>query len=147
MSAQPWDYASDSPAGRKALVLLDELAGLQVEGVHVPTSKDMRMRRIAGMLADDPADRRTLAAWGRLVAMSERSLARLVQRETGLSFGRWRQQLHLVAAMRQLSAGDSVQQVAGHLGYDSVTAFITMFKKAVGEPPGRYFAGKETGAA
>lgn len=147
MSTQPWDYASDSAVGRKALVLLDELAGLQVEGVHVPTSQDARVRRIAAMLADDPADRRTLAEWGRLVAMSERSLARLVQLETGLSFGRWRQQLHLLVAMRQLSAGDSVQQVAGQLGYDSVTAFITMFKKAVGESPGRYFAGKETGVA
>jgi AraC-like DNA-binding protein len=33
-----------------------------------------------------------------------------------------------------------VQQVAGNLGYDSVTAFITMFKKSTGQPPGKYFA-------
>jgi len=30
--------------------------------------------------------------------------------------------------------------VAGNLGYDSVTAFITMFKKALGKPPAQYFA-------
>jgi len=72
--------------------------------------------------------------------VSERTLARLVVRETGLPFGRWRQQLHLIVALRQLSAGASVQHVAGSLGYESVTAFITMFKKAVGEPPAQYFA-------
>ena len=88
----------------------------------------------------DSADRRTLAKWAQCLAMSERSLARLMQRETGLSFGRWRQQLHLISALRQLTGGLSVQQVAGNLGYDSVTAFITMFKKALGEQPAQYFA-------
>jgi AraC-like DNA-binding protein len=72
--------------------------------------------------------------------MSERTLARLVVRETGLTFGRWRQQLHLIVALRQLAAEDSVQRVAGNLGYDSVTAFITMFKKALGQSPTQYFA-------
>ncbi len=72
--------------------------------------------------------------------MSKRSLARLVVRDTGLTFGRWRQQLHLIVALRELSAGASVQHVAGSLGYESVTAFITMFRKALGEPPAQYFA-------
>jgi AraC-like DNA-binding protein len=30
--------------------------------------------------------------------------------------------------------------VSDELGYESVTAFITMFKKALGHSPGRYFA-------
>ena len=61
-------------------------------------------------------------------------------RETGLSFGRWRQQLHLIVALRELSAGASVQRISGDLGYESVTAFITMFKKALGKPPARYLS-------
>jgi AraC-like DNA-binding protein len=72
--------------------------------------------------------------------MSERSLARLVRDETGLTFGRWRQQLHLMVALHQLAAGQTVQRVADMLGYDSVTAFITMFRKALGKPPAKYFA-------
>lgn len=133
-------YAPDSPTGRKAFVLLEELTKMPVEWLYVPTSNEPRMSRIAKMLSDNPADRRTLAEWGKLVAMSERSVARLVQRETGLTFGRWRQQLHLIVAMSQLAAGQPVQRVAGHLGYESVTAFITMFRKAAGKPPARYFA-------
>jgi AraC-like DNA-binding protein len=72
--------------------------------------------------------------------MSERSLARLVMTETGLSFGRWRQQFHLLTALRELAGGASVQLVSERLGYESVTAFITMFKKAMGQTPGRYLA-------
>ncbi|HGY6552652.1 TPA: AraC family transcriptional regulator, partial [Escherichia coli] len=32
------------------------------------------------------------------------------------------------------------QKVAHTLGYDSTTAFITMFKKGLGQTPGRYIA-------
>ena len=71
---------------------------------------------------------------------SERSLARLVKSDTGLSFGRWRQQLHLMIALSKLAEGQSVQNVAGILGYDSVNAFITMFKKSLGKSPTQYFS-------
>ena len=104
-------------------------------------SPEPRLKKIAAALAKDPSDRRTLAEWADRVALSESSLARLVVRETGLSFGRWRQQLHLIVALRELTSGASVQQVSADLGYDSVAAFITMFKKALGKPPGKYLSG------
>lgn len=135
------DYPCDGPTARVVTVLLEQLAMAPVEQLHLPVSEHPRIRRIAGALAIDPADRRTLAEWAQALATSERSLARLVQRETGLSFGRWRQQLHLIVALRQLAGGAAVQQVAVDLGYSSVTAFITMFKKAMGLPPAQYFAG------
>ncbi|UCI27689.1 AraC family transcriptional regulator [Mesorhizobium sp. B2-8-5] len=121
-------------------VLLAELPCMPVQQLHLPISAEPRLRRIAEALADDPADRSTLADWADRVALSESSLARLVVKETGLSFGRWRQQLHLIVALRELSAGASVQQVSGDLGYESVTAFITMFKKALGKPPAKYLS-------
>jgi AraC-like DNA-binding protein len=70
--------------------------------------------------------------------MSERSLARLIQLELGMSFGQWRQQLHIIFALEALSDGTAVQAVALRLGYESVSAFITMFKKAMGHSPGHY---------
>ncbi len=60
--------------------------------------------------------------------MSERNLARLVVRETGLSC-RWRHQPQLILALQLLIRGQTVQQTAQALGYDPTTAFITMFKK------------------
>ncbi|SDY35792.1 Helix-turn-helix domain-containing protein [Lysobacter sp. yr284] len=69
-------------------------------------------------------------------------MTRLIARETGLSFGRWRQQLHLLVAIRELAGGTQVQRVSESLGYESVTAFITMFEKALGRSPTRYFAAR-----
>lgn len=56
----------------------------------------------------------------------------------GMSFGRWRRQLHVVLALRRLSAGETVQSVALDLGYESASSFVTMFRKMVGKPPSRY---------
>jgi AraC-like DNA-binding protein len=119
-------------------VLLADLPRMPVQRLHLRLPSEPRLERIAAAWAEDPADRSTLAEWARRVALSESSLARLVVSETGLTFGRWRQQLQLIVAMRELAAGASVQQVSGDLGYESVTAFITMFKKALGKPPARY---------
>ncbi|AMY02384.1 helix-turn-helix transcriptional regulator [Mesorhizobium ciceri] len=122
-------------------MLLTELPRMPVQQLHLPISSEPRLNRIAEALAQDPADRSTLAEWANRIALSESSLARLVAKETGLSFGRWRQQLHLIVAIRELASGKSVQQVSGDLGYGSVTAFITMFKKALGKPPAKYLSG------
>lgn len=134
------DYPREGTTARLVGVMLDLLAAAPVEQLHLPVSNHHRLRRIVAVLTADPADRTTMAQWARRLAMSERSLARLVVNETGLTFGRWRQQLHLIVALRQLAAGTSVQRVAGNLGYDSVTAFITMFRKSLGQSPTRYFA-------
>ena len=125
---------------RLAKLLLTELPRMPVQQLHLPISSEPRLRRIAETLAENPSDRSTLVDWAARVALSESSLARLVVRETGLTFGRWRQQLHLIVALRELAAGATVQQVSAELGYESVTAFITMFKKALGKPPARYLA-------
>lgn len=95
-------------------------------------------------MAVDPACWQTLAQWAAEFAMSERNLARLVVRETGLSFRRWRHQLQLILALQMLVRGQTVQQTAQSLGYDSTTAFITMFKKGLGQTPGRYLASLAT---
>lgn len=133
-------YPNEGPTARLVTVLLEQLAVAPVQQLHLPISDNPKIRIIADHLVADPADRRTLVQWAEKLAMSDRTLARLVLRETGLTFGRWRQQLHLIIALRQLSSGATVQQVAGNLGYDSVSAFITMFKKALGKPPAQYFA-------
>ncbi|MBR0835038.1 helix-turn-helix transcriptional regulator [Bradyrhizobium manausense] len=136
------DGAQHDEARRERLigVLLGELPRMPMQQLHLPLSGEPRLKRIAAALADNPADRRTLAEWAAQVALSESSLARLVAKQTGLTFGRWRQQLHLIVAIRELAAGASVQQVSADLGYESVTAFITMFKKALGKPPAKYLS-------
>lgn len=124
--------------GRLVRVMLDELALMPTGGLKLPVSHHPKIAMIASALAAQPGDRRTLMEWASHVAMSERSLKRLMIQETGLSFGRWRRQLHLIVALRELASGASVQSVSLSLGYESATAFIVMFKKALGTTPARY---------
>jgi AraC-like DNA-binding protein len=121
-------------------LLLDEIAIAPVGNLHLPVPADARLRKIVEMIMNDPSDRGTMQTWAQRIGLSERSLARLLDQETGMSFGRWRQQLHLILAVKWLETGSSVQQVAEDLGYESAGSFVTMFRKALGSSPGRYMA-------
>ncbi|WP_434585326.1 AraC family transcriptional regulator [Klebsiella sp. R390] len=129
---------------RLVQVLFDELPQQPQEHLQLPVSAHPRIRQMAEVMAVDPARWQTLGQWAAEFAMSERNLARLVVRETGLSFRRWRHQLQLILALQMLIRGQTVQQTAQTLGYDSTTAFITMFKKGLGQTPGRYLASLTT---
>jgi len=133
-------YAPDDHVGRLVRVMLDELALMPKHGLKLPVSGHPKIALIATALIAEPSDRRTLGEWATHVAMSERSLKRLMVQETGLTFGKWRRQLHLIIALRELASGATVQRVSSDLGYESPTAFIVMFKKAFGTTPTRYFA-------
>jgi AraC-like DNA-binding protein len=134
----PSFYDREGRDGRLVHTMLDRLEIAPVDRLRLPLPADKRLRKIAEALAADPSDRATIGEWARRVAMSERTLSRFIVRETGMSFGRWRQQFQIALALKRLSSGDPVQSVAFDLGYNSVSAFITMFKKALGEPPGKY---------
>ena len=133
-------YDVDGADGRIATVLLDQLSLAPVEKPKFPMPVDPKLRKIAASLMADPSDRATVDDWGRRMAVSSRTLTRTLQRETGMSFGRWRQQLHILIALQRLDQGKSVQTVAFDLGYEGASAFVTMFRKALGKPPARYLA-------
>jgi AraC-like DNA-binding protein len=133
-------YKQGGANSRLIAVLLDELASAKIEDLHLPMPVDIRLRRIVDEMMASPAERGTLDVWAKRAGLSERTLARLISRETGMSFGRWRQQLGVVLAVKWLAGGASIQQVAADLGYESVPSFVTMFRKALGTSPGRYMA-------
>jgi AraC-like DNA-binding protein len=81
-----------------------------------------------------------MESWADRAGMSARTLARLIARETGMSFGRWRRQLGIMLAVKWMAEGATIQQVASDLGYESVPSFVTMFRKVLGAPPARYMA-------
>lgn len=136
----PLLYEEGGANSRMLAVLLDELASAKIGALHLPMPTDPRLRRIIDVIMETPADRGTLDEWAKRTGMSGRTLERLMSRETGMSFGRWRQQLAVMLAVKWLAGGASIQQVAANLGYESVPSFATMFKKAVGISPGRYMA-------
>ncbi|MBX4865180.1 helix-turn-helix transcriptional regulator [Rhizobium bangladeshense] len=124
---------------RLSEVLLDELRDAPLEPLRLPMPADRRLRRLADALLEDPAARFTIEEWGARIGASKRTLTRLFQRETGMSFGRWRQQLHVGLALQRLAGGDAVTTIALDLGYESASSFITMFRRHTGASPARYF--------
>jgi AraC-like DNA-binding protein len=136
----PMLYAEGGMETHLVTLLLDEFSIAPTGNLHLPMPTDVRLRKIAQAIMEDPADRGTVRTWARRVGLSERTLARLLVQETGMSFGRWRRQLHIILAVKWLSTGTSVQQVADGLGYESAGNFVTMFRKALGTSPGRYIA-------
>lgn len=141
----PVFYEESDANLRLMAVLLDELGAADVEALHLPMPVDPRLRKLAEMMMASPADRSTLPIWARRVGMSERTLLRLLSEQTGMSFGRWRQQLGVLLAVQWLAGGASIQQVASDLGYESVPSFVTMFRKALGTSPRRYMAERYSG--
>ncbi len=133
-------YPVDGPTSRLGRVLLDELVQMSTEQMYLPISTDSRLQHLATSLLNDPGDRSTIDELAARYAMSVRTFARLVFKETGMTFGRWRQRLHILVALQRLSAGSSVQAVSLDLGYETPSAFITMFKKTMGKSPRRFLA-------
>jgi AraC-like DNA-binding protein len=108
--------------------------------IDVPMPRDPRAVRIARALDEDPGDPRDLAAWGRAVGSSARTLSRLFAAETGLGFPQWRSRLRLRAALAHLAAGDPVGTTASLVGFASASAFIAAFAQATGVTPGAHVA-------
>jgi AraC-like DNA-binding protein len=136
----PLFYDEGGANSRLMAVLLDEIAAAEVENLHLPMPSDRRLRALVDLMMAAPSERGTLGQWAKRVGLSERTLERLIRRETGMSFGRWRQQLGVILAVQWLASGASIQQVAADLGYESVPSFVTMFRKTLGISPGKYMA-------
>lgn len=132
---------------RLIAALLDELVEAPVEDLHLPMPRDARLRRLAQMMLADPTDKTSKADWAIRIGMSERSMSRLLLHEIGMSFGRWRRQLHVILALQRMTKGESVQTVALELGYENASGFVTMFRKAMGKPPARYLSDRLNGEA
>ncbi|WP_342763983.1 helix-turn-helix transcriptional regulator [Polyangium sorediatum] len=142
LATRPALYDLEGPDARLVSVLLDELATVSIEKHRLPMPTDPRLRRLVDAMTADPANGATTKTWAKRIGVGERTLNRLLVEETGLSFGRWRQQLHIILALQKLSRGATVQSVALDLGYESASSFVTMFRKALGTSPARYMASR-----
>ena len=135
----PLDYDEDGPAGHVVALIMAELRGLQSLPLQLPMPQ--RCPGCARFARRCSMRRAISARWtnGRATLnASARTLARRFQSETGLSFGAWRQQARVLEAMGRLGSGAPVTQVALDLGYDSVSAFSAMFRRAAGASPSAY---------
>ena len=121
-------------------LILDELPRLDTRPIRVPMPRDKRLKALCEALLADPGAALTLQQWAQQVGASERTLARLFEKELGMRFGQWRQQARLAHAAPLMARGLPLSQVAEQLGYASQSAFTAMFRKTFGCTPSAFIA-------
>ena len=128
-----------SHEARLAGVLFEELAAapkLPISFVLFPDHP--ALKRIAESIIQSPQLDRPVASWAQETAMSERTLARLVLKETGLSFGAWRLKIAMLTATQKLLDGERAKEVAAYLGYAAPSAFSSAFRRVFGTSPSTF---------
>jgi AraC-like DNA-binding protein len=139
-----WDLRQPLNTAQKHLITAfrDEIRQPDRQPLRLTIPKEERLARVADALLDDVGNDRTLDAWANVAGMSRRTFMRAFLAEAGMSFGRWRQQARLFAALEMLAQRKTVTEVAIAVGYDSVSAFIEMFRTMLGTTPQTYFRGR-----
>lgn len=121
-----------------AMVLVAKLAEAPRDALSLTLPTDDRALRVARSVLNAPGDTASPAELARGSGAGARTINRLFVAQTGLTFGRWRQQARLQHALRRLGEGASVTTAAFDCGYESPSAFVAMFKRALGMTPGQY---------
>lgn len=118
--------------------LLHEIPRLPERPLGLPFPSSPRLAALCRAFLAAPSPHIDIDRWARALGTSRRSFTRTFRRETGIGLSTWRRQACLMAALPRLAAGEAVTSVALDLGYGSVPAFTTMFKRALGAPPRAY---------
>lgn len=132
---------SDStPSDRARLTLLLHLLVVVPERpLALPMPTDPRARMVADKVLSRIDAPELLTDLARASGASARTIERAFLDQTGMTFGRWRQQARLLEAIRLLGEGDQVTTVALRVGYRSPSAFVAAFRKYLGKTPAQYF--------
>jgi AraC-like DNA-binding protein/mannose-6-phosphate isomerase-like protein (cupin superfamily) len=135
----PLDYPPGSRAALIMGLILREVRNLPEKPLGLPFPTDPRLAELCRRFVESPSPHARIDDWADTLAMSRRTFTRVFRRETGVSLSMWRQQCCLFAALPRLARGEPVTSIALDLGYDSLAAFTTMFKRMLGAPPRLYF--------
>lgn len=129
--------STDSP---RLHALLTELIALELPhapvepfGITLPTEE--RLRRWALDFLEKPNIKVPIDAVASEVFMSRRSFTRQFQQQTGMSFSDWKRTAIVNHVLEQMVEKRQVSELAFDVGYESVSAFIAMFKSVKGLPP------------
>ena len=124
---------------RLALATIEEVRAAKRLPPHfAPLPASDLLRSIAMEFCSPEKSGWTMADWADYAGVSERTLARQVLADTGLTFRNWRLQHVLLVSISQLSRDVSVEEVSMTAGYQNTSAFISAFRQVFGCTPGEY---------
>lgn len=104
-----------------------------------PPHGDEQIRRVQEMIQARYADALSSEQMAELASMSERTFLRRFKAATGQAPAAYLQAVRVEAAKAMLELeGASIQSVASNVGYEDVSFFRSLFKRATGMTPGDY---------
>jgi AraC-like DNA-binding protein len=133
--ALPVDYDERGDEGLLMRLLMAEIRRLPRCALDLPLPESADLTRLCERILTDLSTRRPCAFDAMHMNTSTRTLYRRFLDETGITFARWKQQARLLESIRRLAEGTPVTTVAMDLGYESPSAFSTMFRRALGIAP------------
>lgn len=136
----PLDAGKGSRSDLIFSLIVQEIERAQVLPLDIPFPADARLAKRCRAYLEHPSPHETIDDWCRDLTMSRRTFTRRFRAETGVSFTNWCRQAAIFAALPRLAAGEAITPLAFDLGYESASAFATMFKRVIGVPPSRYLA-------
>ena len=114
---------------------LNEIREATQQPMLLPLPWDKRLAPLLASLDQLPPELQVLEAQ---IGASGRTIGRIFQRETGMSYQQWRQQWRLLRAIELLTTGRNIGYSAFELGFASDSAFIAFFKNMTGMTPGAW---------
>lgn len=130
--------ASGKADMRWVSLLTDELAHAKQGLYRLPMPAHPRLLKIARTLLNAVDDVQSVEAYARQCGMSVRTFNRQFKAGTGMNFVNWRQLARVIRAMEWLEEGKPVGWIALSCGYNSVSAFIEVFRTYTGKTPGQW---------
>ena len=141
----PADYDERGDDGLLMQLLMAEIRRLPRSAFDLPLPESTDLVQLCESILADLSTRRPIADDAGAMNTSTRTLYRRFLRETGITFARWKQQARLLESIRRLAEGAPVTAVAIDLGYESPSAFSTMFRRALGTAPRAFATGSGGG--
>ncbi|WP_137807807.1 helix-turn-helix transcriptional regulator [Pseudomonas sp. G(2018)] len=112
---------------------LSEIRDAALQPMLLPLPSDKRLAPLLACVEQLPPQLQVLQ---KQIGASGRTIGRIFQRETGMSYQQWRQQWRLMRAIELLCTGRNIGYSAFELGFASDSAFIAFFKDMTGTTPG-----------
>ena len=119
-------------------VVAAEMSAAQPECLEVPMPTAPRLLKAAQSVLTSPTAATSLDQLAACAGMSRRSFSRHFRSQTGLPYARWKRAVIAQHALELVAAGHKVSSVALDVGYESVSAFIAMFRRQYGESPRQF---------
>src|SRR5690606_1843303 len=132
-------YSPGSRDERVYELILDEIRLMPVLPFHLPEPESEPLRQLCQRIRQAPGESWSSTEAASYAGMSERTLNRHFQQQTGLRYAEWLRRARLLEALQRLAQGQPVLRVALDLGYGSHSAFTAMFRRVMGTSPSDYF--------